>query len=132
MEPNRMTSMTGCVAGAGTSADPFRLTRVVTGGTSATTGSTGTPGSAASGAASTGSPTTGAAATSGTATITSYVLTGVDMHEYAGQQVQLTGNLPTASSTSGTTGGGASVTGSPALPELRVVTVRALGPCPQG
>jgi hypothetical protein len=131
---SRMTSMTGCVVGTGTTADPFRLTRVVLSGTPAPSGSTGTTGSTASGAASTGSPTAGAAATSGTGAGTTYALTGIDMKEHVGEQVQVTGTLPTASSTTGSasTGGGASATGSPALPELRVVTVRAMGPCPQG
>jgi hypothetical protein len=73
-------------------------------------------------------PPTGAAATSPAATAASgYRLSGTDMQPFVGQRVEITGTLAPTAGASGATSAGASATGTAAVPEFRVVSVRPVG-----
>ena len=164
--PPQSITMSGCVAGQGSDAQPYSLNNPVVvpssaaapgavGSTASAAGvqpptvalppppavsptlppaatptppsTVGTSGSSASaGAAASASP--GTVASGGTAAaISGYRLSGSDMQPWTGQRVEIVGSVVTKNA------GVASGAGvSPAMPELRVQSVRAVGgPCPQ-
>jgi len=95
-------------------------------GTVGTAGTPGAAGSASAGAAASASPGTVASGGSAAA-ISGYRLSGSDMQPWTGQRVEIVGSVVTKNA------GVASGAGvSPAMPELRVQSVRAIGgPCRQ-
>ena len=131
-------TMSGCVAGQGSDAQPYILNnpQVVpstvgssgsaAAGTVGTAGTPGAAGSASAGAAASASPGTVASGGSAAA-ISGYRLSGSDMQPWTGQRVEIVGSVVTKNA------GVASGAGvSPAMPELRVQSVRAIGgPCRQ-
>ena len=129
----RSITMSGCVAGQGSDAQPYILNNAVVvpssaaaAGTVGTAGTPGAAGSASAGAAASASP--GTVASGGTAAaISGYRLSGSDMQPWTGQRVEIVGSVVTKNA------GVASGAGvSPAMPELRVQSVRAVGgPCLQ-
>ena len=132
-KPGQTMTLSGCVAAGPTAGDPLRLDNVkaMSPADVASTQPGGATTSGSENAAATGSEKSGMAKPS------AYVLSGADMHQYVGQRVQVIGSVDTAAAeanphaspeaigTTGVTGGAAT------LPEFRVQTVKAFGPCPQ-
>jgi len=119
-------TMSGCVAGQGSDAQPYILNNpVVVPSSAAAPGAVGSTASAA-GVPASASPGTVASGGSAAA-ISGYRLSGSDMQPWTGQRVEIVGSVVTKNA------GVASGAGvSPPMPELRVQSVRAIGgPCRQ-
>ena len=102
---------------------------------SGTTGTTGVPPQASGAVGTSGTITGTAPAGSSTSSISGYRLSGADMTSWVGRRVEIVGTVVPAAagrSPKGATTTGSVLSGTIAMPELRVVSVKpATGSCPE-